>query len=133
MSDVAPSRWKSTRRDRTTTRLKRHPVPTQGEPGVGRDRWRLRVQAAVGHRHGRQGAKDGALEGHLLWQGLGFSGLGGAVWVGNEVGGGQDLVVIVVGKVVWQIGSGRWSTREHCAGVGHFFLPLAGFTGHLLS
>merc|ERR1711933_595245 len=41
----------------------------QGERGPGRDRRRLRRQAAVRHRHGCQGAEDHPLEGYLLWQG----------------------------------------------------------------
>merc|ERR1711972_607626 len=41
----------------------------QGEPGSRRDRRRLRRQAAVGHGHGRQGAEDHPLEGHILRKG----------------------------------------------------------------
>merc|ERR1712224_233721 len=41
----------------------------QGESGTWRDCWRVRVQAAGRHRHGRQGAEDHPPQGRLLWQG----------------------------------------------------------------
>merc|ERR1712203_418355 len=41
----------------------------QGEPGAWRDRRRLRLQAAVRHRHGCQGAEDDLAEGRVLRQG----------------------------------------------------------------
>ena len=75
-----------------------HP-PTAGEPGAGRDRWCLRVQTAQRHGYGRQGAKDGAAEGHFLRQGAG----GRAIWGVVKLVNHGDLIVIYCNRNSWDL------------------------------